>query len=251
MFPIRCWRGKQKHGMFISDAYPHAQFWSTIPAMKIIEHGITAVSRIGGTSSVLGFTRIETRVVFCITGFVSCCWDLSSHVPQPFACSFFLRFPIYLHHALSTRPISSADTEKFICFQVKMWHRKIINLDFQNWGCSCKDIIVSTICMTRKCLACGKAGHRLESCSTKAAFEIRRLRAKLEKSRHKPGSRNNPGRQNRKKGWSKEKARKAYTKQSVRKTFWKNDRKTAVQDGLSFGRVCRRTSVIRCWPTTG
>jgi len=75
--------------------------------------------------------------------------------------------------------------------------------------------------MTRKCLACGKAGHRLESCSSKAAFEIRRLRAKVEKTRHKPGSRNNPGRQNRKKGWSKEKARKAYTKQNVRKTFLK------------------------------
>lgn len=75
--------------------------------------------------------------------------------------------------------------------------------------------------MTRKCLACGKAGHRLESCSSKAAFEIRRLRAKVEKTRHKPGSRNNPGRQNRKKGWSKEKARKACTKQNVRKTFLK------------------------------
>eukprot|EP00435_Cladocopium_sp_Y103_P014181 s54_g3.t1 len=73
--------------------------------------------------------------------------------------------------------------------------------------------------MTRKCLACGKAGHRLETCSSKAAFEIRR--AKLEKTRHKPGSRNNPGRQSRKKGWSKEKARNSYTKKNVRKTFCK------------------------------
>ena len=78
---------------------------------------------------------------------------------------FFLRFPIYFHHTLSTRQISSTYKEKFMCCQVKMWHRKIINLDFQNWSCRscCKGIRVSTSCMTRKCLACGKAGHRLES----------------------------------------------------------------------------------------
>ena len=111
----------------------------------------------------LGCRRIETRVVFCITGFVSCCWDLSSHVPQPFACSFFCVFPYICIMLCQQDQFHLLTQKKFICFQVKMWHRKIINLDFQNWGCSCKDIIVSTICMTRKCLACGKAGHRLES----------------------------------------------------------------------------------------
>ena len=58
--------------------------------------------------------------------------------------------------------------------------------------------------MTRKCLGCGKAGHRLESCTSRAALEIKRLRAKLEKTRYKPGSRHNPGRQCRKKGYTKE-----------------------------------------------
>lgn len=60
-----------------------------------------------------------------------------------------------------------------------------------------------------ECLAheagCGQVGHRLESCSCKAAVEIRRLRWKLEKTRHKVGARNNPGRQNRKSGYTKEK----------------------------------------------
>ena len=27
--------------------------------------------------------------------------------------------------------------KKIMCSQVKMWHRKIINLDYQNWSCSC------------------------------------------------------------------------------------------------------------------
>ena len=38
--------------------------------------------------------------------------------------------------------------------------------------------------MVRKCLGCGKNGHRLESCKSKAAAEIRRLRAHLEQRHH-------------------------------------------------------------------
>ena len=41
--------------------------------------------------------------------------------------------------------------------------------------------------MPRTCLGCGQVGHRLESCSSKAAMEIRRLRSKLEKTDTKPG----------------------------------------------------------------
>ena len=107
-----------------------------------------------------------------------------------------------------------------------------------------KSIKVSTSCMTRKCLGCGKAGHRLESCTSKAAFEIRGLRAKVEKTRHKPGSRNNPGRQNRKKAWSKEKARKAYTKQSVRKTFLKKRQQDCRAGWSGFAEEHR-------WPDVG
>ena len=38
----------------------------------------------------------------------------------------------------------------------------------------------------------------MESCTSKAALEIKRLRAKLEKTGHKPGSRNKPGNMERK-----------------------------------------------------
>ena len=88
--------------------------------------------------------------------------------------------------------------------------------------------------MTRKCLGCGKAGHRLESCTSKAALQIKRLRAKLEKTRHKPGSRNNPGRQYRKKGYTKEKARQEYTKKNVRKTYCKKRQNDSVAGWSQF-----------------
>ena len=79
--------------------------------------------------------------------------------------------------------------------------------------------------MPRTCLACGKTGHRLDSCKSKAAVEIRRLRSILEKTRHKVGARNNPGRKNRKCGYTKEKARKAYTKQkSQEDLLWKTQK---------------------------
>ena len=79
--------------------------------------------------------------------------------------------------------------------------------------------------MPRTCLACGKTGHRLDSCKSKAAVEIRRLRSILEKTRHKVGARNNPGRKNRKSGYTKEKARKAYAKKNVRKTYCEKHKK--------------------------
>ena len=44
------------------------------------------------------------------------------------------------------------------------------------------------------------------------ALEIKRLKAKLEKTRHKPGLRNTPGRQCKKKGYTKYEAWKAYIK---------------------------------------
>ena len=61
------------------------------------------------------------------------------------------------------------------------------------------------ISVIRKCLGCSKVGHRLEGCTSKAAFEIERLRAKWEKTRHKPGCRNNSGRQTERKGTQKRK----------------------------------------------
>lgn len=88
--------------------------------------------------------------------------------------------------------------------------------------------------MTRKCLGCGKAGHRLESYTSKAALEIKRLRAKLEKTRHKPGSRNNPGRQYRKKGYTKEKARQEYTKKNVGKTYCEKRQNDSVAGWSQF-----------------
>ena len=69
-----------------------------------------------------------------------------------------------------------------------------------------------------ECLAhvsdAAQVGHRVESCKSKAAVEIRRLRSILEKTRHKVDTSNNPGRKNRKSGYTKEKARKAYTKKT-------------------------------------
>ena len=40
----------------------------------------------------LGCTRIETRVDSCIRAFLSCCLDLVTHVPKPFACYFSCAF---------------------------------------------------------------------------------------------------------------------------------------------------------------
>ena len=97
------------------------------------------------------------------------------------------------------------------------------------------------ILMTRKCLGCGKAGHRLESYTSKAALEIKRLRAKLEKTRHKPGSRNNPGRQYRKKGYTKEKARQEYTKKNVRKTYCKKRQNDSVAGWSQFRKRLRKS----------
>ena len=85
-----------------------------------------------------------------------------------------------------------------VCFKV----RKTSNLGFELWNVaqtvSCSCCVGKIICktfMTHKCLGCGKTGHRLESCTSKGALEINISRAKLEKTRHKPGSRKNPGRQ--------------------------------------------------------
>ena len=72
--------------------------------------------------------------------------------------------------------------------------------------------------MVRKCLGCGKSGHRLEGCVSKAAAEIRRLRALLE-SRHRDNARNNPGRLTAKRGKKKVAARQAYTRRTVKKTY--------------------------------
>ena len=72
--------------------------------------------------------------------------------------------------------------------------------------------------MSRKCLGCGRSGHRLESCKPKAAREIRRLRAELQR-RHRDNARANPGRKTRKTEKRKLAARKAYTKKNVRRTY--------------------------------
>ena len=84
--------------------------------------------------------------------------------------------------------------------------------------------------MPRTCLACGKTGHRLDSCKSKAAVEIRRLRSILEKTRRKVGARNNPGRKNRKSGYTKEKARKAYAKNMSGRLTVKNTKKGQQSD---------------------
>ena len=72
------------------------------------------------------------------------------------------------HHAdkfhLSTNQTSCAEKWKsgtaklsiYVYRSDKLWRSEVVIY---------KSIKVSTSCMTRKCLACGKAGHRLESCS--------------------------------------------------------------------------------------
>ena len=56
----------------------HSQFNKDLDLFRMIPHD-------SGTFLV-GFTRIETRVVSCIRAFCSCCLDFMIHVPQPFAC---------------------------------------------------------------------------------------------------------------------------------------------------------------------
>ena len=89
--------------------------------------------------------------------------------------------------------------------------------------------------MSRKCLGCGRSGHRLESCKTKAAREIRRLRAELQR-RHRDNARANPGRKTRKTGKRKLAARKAYTKKNVRRTYEQKRQVDSNKIGTAF--VC-------------
>ena len=102
--------------------------------------------------------------------------------------------------------------------------------------------------MVRRCLACGKSGHRLDGCKSKAAVEIRRLRKELQ-SRHRDNSRANPGRKNRKSGQKKKAAKDAYTKKSVRKSYLK--RRAADPDGSwkkfrkEISDVCE--DPMQCW----
>ena len=86
-----------------------------------------------GHTPFLGFTRIETRVVSCIRAFFSCCLDFMIHVPQPFACYLFLRFPIKFQLASSCRQISSFNKSNFMCRKVKIRQHKTINLCLQKW----------------------------------------------------------------------------------------------------------------------
>ena len=89
--------------------------------------------------------------------------------------------------------------------------------------------------MSRKCLGCGRSGHRLESCKTKAAREIRRLRAELQR-RHRDNARANPGRKTRKTGKRKLAARKAYAKKNVRRTYEQKRQVDSNKIGTAF--VC-------------
>ena len=68
-----------------------------------------------------------------------------------------------------------------------------------------------------------KLGIGWKAARRKQLWKLNGLEQRLEKTKHKPDSRNNPGRQHRKKGHTKEKARQAYTKKNVRKTYCKND----------------------------
>ena len=108
--------------------------------------------------------------------------------------------------------------------------------------------LCETSSMVRRCLACGKIGHRLDGCKSKAAGEIRRLRKELQ-SRHRDNSRANPGRKNRKSGQKKKAAKDAYTKKSVRKSYLK--RRSADPDGSwkkfrkEISDVCE--DPMQCW----
>ena len=75
--------------------------------------------------------------------------------------------------------------------------------------------------------------HRLESCKTKAAREIRRLRAELQR-RHRDNARANPGRKTRKTGKRKLAARKAYAKKNVRRTYEQKRQVDSNKNGNSF-----------------
>jgi hypothetical protein len=108
-------------------------------------------------------------------------------MPQPFSWSFFPCF--FMPHSKSIED----------GFRV----RKPNNLGFTTWQVSKIDK-VDNVHVARSVGKPWWLGNALESCTSRAALEIKRLRAKLEKTRYKPGSRNNPGRQCRKKGYTKE-----------------------------------------------
>jgi hypothetical protein len=138
-------------------------------------------------------------------------------MPQPFSWSFFPCF--FMPHSKSIED----------GFRV----RKPNNLGFTTWQVSKIDK-VDNVHVARSVGKPWWLGNALESCTSRAALEIKRLRAKLEKTRYKPGSRNNPGRQYRKKGYTKEKARQEYTKKNVRKTYCKKRQNDSVAGWAQF-----------------
>ena len=95
--------------------------------------------------------------------------------------------------------------------------------------------------MPRTCLGCGQVGHGLESCKSKAAVQIRRLRSILG---NKVGARNNPGRKHRKSGYT----RKACTKKKWGRLTVKNAKKKEHSDMVWISsETCRSRMKITCW----
>ena len=82
---------------------------------------------------VLGFTRIETRVVSCIIAFSSCCLDFTIHVLQPFAMLFFPAFS----HIISACLIMQTN---FIFQQMKLHVQKSENGAPQNYQSKFREV---------------------------------------------------------------------------------------------------------------
>ena len=128
----------------------------------------------------------------------------------------------------------------FHCVSCMIWHISTSGEEFSCIACKCLlcHLYSTDWAMSCKCLGCGRSGHRLESCKTKAAREIRRLRAELQR-RHRDNARANPGRKTRKTGKRKLAARKAYAKKNVRRTYEQKRQVDSNKIGTAFVCVCK------------
>ena len=196
----------------------------------------------------LGFTRIETRVVSCIIAFSSCCLDFMVHVPQPFACYFFLHFPIF-QLASSCRQISSFNKWNFMCRKVKIGHRKIINLSLEKWHalkkwiCHIQEHQSFNLLHDAQMSWMWQSGASLGKLHLESGFWDQETESKSGENQTQAWFQEQSwldGKTERKLG-RKRKRGKLTPSKMLERLSWKSVSKTAVQDGLSFGRVCRRT----------
>ena len=196
---------------------------------------------------VLGFTRIETRVVSCIRAFFLVAWILWFM----FRSHLHVNFPAF-SHIISACLIMQTN---FIFQQIKLHVQKRENQAPQNYQSmftevtSFEEVKLSYTRASKFQPLAWRANVLLAAkrgIAWKAAARKRLLRSgNWEQKWRKPDTSLVPGtildgKAERKVGRKRKRGQLTPSKM-LERLSWKSICKTAVQDGLSFGRVCRRT----------